>query len=390
MFSETGGGATSAVIILALKVSYLDNMKYFVYYAAFLSFEIAVISVPKMLYAEDRPYWNDTRLAGNEENCSKEFGNPSGHTILAVGIATLACTDMWRALNAKRIRGGLSLGAFIAILVVTVPLSIFYVYAMAASRVITGAHATNQVVYAVFLGFWAAFSFILIVREPLFAEVEYLQSISISKDAGETETRELKEKRNSVLIKRWVIGTLAFVVLALLQLGAYWISKPYATISDLTLANIRYQCEEPELTRDDLGNNVSLKQVGLSIVGYGAYAGLLIQVGCFGTYSEMAQPEKYWFAKGLGRLGVLIPIMIIPLFLLVALPFKNPTMNMLFKKGVPTWLLLAAIGGFFDVLCFKWGLWDNKENQKDAGLREKEAKEKGELELKQDVGHSMQ
>ena len=68
------------------------------YHLLFLGAALFVMSVTKMAYAEPRMFWVVQGIRPDE--CTAEYGNPSGHTLLAIGYPMMLYLDIFE--NKKR------------------------------------------------------------------------------------------------------------------------------------------------------------------------------------------------------------------------------------------------------------------------------------------------
>jgi hypothetical protein len=71
------------------------------YHVLFISAALFVMSITKIAYGEPRMFWVEKDLIPNE--CTAEYGNPSGHTLLAIGYPMFLWLDIFenRAMREK-------------------------------------------------------------------------------------------------------------------------------------------------------------------------------------------------------------------------------------------------------------------------------------------------
>jgi len=93
------------------------------------------MNVMKMAYAEPRPFWTDPNMKQAEISCSKEFGNPSGHSLLAASIAFAVCADAIRYTSKTRM---LAIEHFFCVLVASA-----YIFCLGYSRIALAVHSWN-------------------------------------------------------------------------------------------------------------------------------------------------------------------------------------------------------------------------------------------------------
>ena len=61
------------------------------YYALSITVYVSVINMLKLNYADPRPFWSSDDVQAF--HCSSEYGNPSGHTMIGVGLPILIALD---------------------------------------------------------------------------------------------------------------------------------------------------------------------------------------------------------------------------------------------------------------------------------------------------------
>ena len=215
-FSTSGGGNTISPYIVISSL-WLGARKRQVYYTFVLSLTVFLISIGKMLYKEDRPIWINPDLTyKNDSNCSSEFGNPSGHSMVG---SVLAFTVLFDLLEVSKSHTNKTVRNVLFILFTI--LALLYSVLMALSRVVIAIHAWNQIVYGWLLGVWIAFFCQLVIREKLNVFVEaHLLGISL-------ET-----------LKKTGIALGLFTAFTAIQIGAYYISTLYLNKTNTELSQI--------------------------------------------------------------------------------------------------------------------------------------------------------
>ena len=94
LLSDSGGGKTIALYTILLSI-FLNQRKKYVYFTLLITFIILIMNSMKMLYKENRPQWERNDLTTqNELECSMEFGNPSGHSIISAALASAILFDL--------------------------------------------------------------------------------------------------------------------------------------------------------------------------------------------------------------------------------------------------------------------------------------------------------
>ena len=94
LLSDSGGGKTIALYTILLSI-FLNERKKYVYFTLLITLIVLIMNTMKMLYKENRPQWERNDLTTqNELDCSMEFGNPSGHSMIAAALASAILFDL--------------------------------------------------------------------------------------------------------------------------------------------------------------------------------------------------------------------------------------------------------------------------------------------------------
>lgn len=166
---------------------------------------ILVMNCTKMLYKENRPQWVSNSLTTtNEIECSMEYGNPSGHSMIAGTMASALFFDLLIQ-NKDRTRN-----VRIAYALLHGFIALFYIGVMGFSRIIIAVHSWNQVIFGWLLGIWLATFLEIIVRPRLNDLLDW------HLEGGDGE------------ICMELIGTLVAMGVCIgIQIGAFGIAKTY-------------------------------------------------------------------------------------------------------------------------------------------------------------------
>ena len=124
----------------------------YLYYLAAFSLDKCLIGIMKQIYHNPRPYMVDSDI--HAYHCSKEFGNPSGHSSSACLISVLLYLDIGQNLR----------------MVFKIPsllLSLFWAIGIPFSRYLLGVHSLDQVVYGFTLGLWSGLTMQYVLKEPI-------------------------------------------------------------------------------------------------------------------------------------------------------------------------------------------------------------------------------
>ena len=111
-----------------------------VYYAIATSVKLCVSNLGKMIYLQPRPFWTDSTIQMFELECQEDYGNPSGHSLSAVGLSLIVGLDVIQSVimtsnhnNTKKIV--FSFGIMTMVL--------FYSITNGYSRIVMRAHSWN-------------------------------------------------------------------------------------------------------------------------------------------------------------------------------------------------------------------------------------------------------
>jgi len=174
-----------------------------VYYGIALSAKVVIVNAGKMLYREPRPFWTDVTIPMKELDCSSEYGNPSGHSLSAAGLALIPALDI---IQHAVYGSNLSKAVKIMLGVLTIVIAIIYAWTMGYSRVVVGVHSWNQIIYGWLLGVWVSLAL-------HFAVWPWLKTHA-------TSLTQNKQKRSLWLYL--LVSTAIFLGLLALQLGIYF------------------------------------------------------------------------------------------------------------------------------------------------------------------------
>lgn len=131
---------------------------------------LIIMGITKMAYKQQRPFWVDPTLH-QKGACDSEFGNPSGHSLIAAAMAvTIALDIAHHSVNSCKILWNLLIWT----------LAVAYFLLMGFSRVLLGVHSLNQILYGWCLGIWVAFFCFFILHDPLKQRVDSILSKTTS------------------------------------------------------------------------------------------------------------------------------------------------------------------------------------------------------------------
>ena len=122
------------------------------------------INFMKTAYHQARPFWDNIEITNY--GCTTQFGNPSGHSITSMGAALMVWLDYNYCCKTKRIPET-SIWSQLWMRRLMLFVALTYALSVAWSRIVTGMHSFNQILFGMSIGAWLAFTFFGIIYEPL-------------------------------------------------------------------------------------------------------------------------------------------------------------------------------------------------------------------------------
>jgi hypothetical protein len=175
------------------------------YHLLFLGAALFVMSVTKMAYGQPRMFWTVEKLIPDE--CTTEYGNPSGHTELAIGYPMLLYLDLFENSERQRItEQKMSWGQIISLITV-----FLYSFLIGYARLYVRVHSWNQIILGWQLGIWLAFYFHFCLRESVLNHVNRIMS---------AKKMFTKDRRRQI-----VIASGMFILEVIALIGTYLASK---------------------------------------------------------------------------------------------------------------------------------------------------------------------
>ena len=150
-FVSSLGGGIEMVALVVFTFLCGTRPKYFYYLAAF-SLDKCLIGLMKQIYHDPRPYMVESTI--HAYHCSKEFGNPSGHSSAACLISVLLFLDKGQHLS-------------LPLRIPALLLTLFWAIGIPFSRYLLGVHSLDQVVYGFSLGLWSGLTMNYVLREAI-------------------------------------------------------------------------------------------------------------------------------------------------------------------------------------------------------------------------------
>jgi len=118
-----------------------------------------LMNVSKLWYNQARPFW--VRPDIKAFDCSSQFGDPSGHSLNAIGMALL----IWLDFNEHVSRDEQSRLRHWLFRVFALVLVIIFGFTIGYSRVFLGVHAWNQLLFGWMFGIWLALTYFFCYKD---------------------------------------------------------------------------------------------------------------------------------------------------------------------------------------------------------------------------------
>ena len=167
--TEAGKIVFSILSIIGIGAPYFLTGIYFInknsergrgfYHIFFISGALYLMSITKIGYGEPRMFWVDKDIVPDE--CTAEYGNPSGHTLLAIGYPMFLWLDMFESREMREKYEERMTKKSIAALI----FAVLWSFAIGFARLYVRVHSWNQIVYGWQLGLWVAFYFHFCIRD---------------------------------------------------------------------------------------------------------------------------------------------------------------------------------------------------------------------------------
>lgn len=153
---------------------FVSRPKFF-YYLCIYALHFSLVGFMKIIYARPRPFMITSEITPLQ--CSKSFGNPSGHSHNAAFFTLVLFLDIFhgRTLPFK------TKPAFFNRFEYCVGLCImlFCMITIPTSRFVLGAHSLDQILFGFTLGIWSAILLHFRLRDNLMAFVDHTLKQSI-------------------------------------------------------------------------------------------------------------------------------------------------------------------------------------------------------------------
>ena len=170
--SETAWILYTDTIALVIAAPILVSMLQFkqraraLYFVVMLTTMLFTMNISKLFYHEPRPFWVSPQIEAM--TCSTQYGNPSGHSLFAMGTALTIWLDYNATVTNTCFWGRWYTRLALLIAALTFGVTIGY------SRVVLGVHSWNQLLFGWQLGAWMALTLHYCCRDKLHENVQQL------------------------------------------------------------------------------------------------------------------------------------------------------------------------------------------------------------------------
>lgn len=247
-FSFLGAGVIYAVIFLWVLNTQTRARGF--YYIMFFTFCFYMTNLGKLFYHNPRPYMADDNL--NVYQCSMEYGNPSGHSIMAGGFAFFCFLDVFYS-EVVTLRPKWHKWAGLAA-------AIFWTLTVGFARIYQADHSADQVLFGWSLGIWLAFFFHFCLRSHILSHISQV----VSNPGYVFSYAHLAEK-----------ATIAAVVLFMSQVLVYWHAKNTFSPPQEWIDNLNRKCGNPAPNKTF--NYTSVSESGVVLLSFANYIGIIYQ-----------------------------------------------------------------------------------------------------------------
>ena len=253
ILSKIGDGDLYLAIFLVYYVC--GNIAKALYIMTYICAGSFLLTVTKMIYMEPRPYFVDDQITCLDK-CSAEYGNPSGHSVIA-GYFLMLCLDYFHDKPQSVLK------KICFVFAASIKLLIGY------SRLYVGAHSLNQIVYGLLLGLWFTLYFHYCFRQPLQAHVNHL----------------LSAPAESLNYKRYFLTSTSIIVaIQGVQIITYYIMSLQFHHELEWERRIFQKCPNVKPNTGQLFNDNSIIFCSISTASYAGYLGLMAYRHFLGPY----------------------------------------------------------------------------------------------------------
>ena len=149
--------------------------KFFYFLLAF-TFDKGITNCLKMFYHDPRPYMQDASVPAY--HCSREFGNPSGHSFSSSMVAIVLVLDVFHSRHVLDIakdsgseKDTKSNNAHPLIYILSVSFAFLWATLIPFSRFLLGVHSLDQIVFGMSLGIWMGFTLHFLLRDHVILHI---------------------------------------------------------------------------------------------------------------------------------------------------------------------------------------------------------------------------
>lgn len=177
------GGGKEHLVLVAVGLIFCTREKFF-YFLTLYTIDKACIGLMKLSYHQPRPYMVDPDIT--PIHCSKEFGNPSGHTTAAFSISIVVFFEVMHGMYHRKKDNGAPDCTFFGWCAwgMLLLVCLFWTTFIPASRWVLGVHGADQILFGSLLGIWNGCTCHFLIRDNLLKWMVRAQSTNEEGDSS--------------------------------------------------------------------------------------------------------------------------------------------------------------------------------------------------------------
>lgn len=217
------------------------------------------MSITKIAYGEPRMFWHEESIKPDE--CTAEYGNPSGHTLLAIGYPIFLWLDVFENRERReQYQERMTKSSIFALLC-----AVLWSFAVGIARLYVRVHSWNQIVFGWQLGLWVAFYFHFCIRDELIYHVNTFSQTS----------RLDPSTRNKLILLSTMLNSLMIATLMIAFLLREKYENDHKDIVNGWIQMIESKCPNKRFGKNRFFAVESIVMSGLCGIAYGAYLGII-------------------------------------------------------------------------------------------------------------------
>ena len=138
-------GSEKVIIPISIIFLFFNPLLYFIYLLFTIIFTIYFLSILKLIYASNRPYWKENFNFSFLTSFEAGYGNPSKHTLISI----ISYLGFWKLIQKNRFFRK-DFGKIINFSLLGI--FIFFILCIILSRLYFGYQSINQIIFSILLG----------------------------------------------------------------------------------------------------------------------------------------------------------------------------------------------------------------------------------------------